>query len=299
MSATLTGVATTIVPAGSLAATTTGDQFRLITAVTIGAGGNVTGNFESVEFGPIAAATGTLTSVVSNVLGWETITNASAATLGIDEQTDASARRERNETLALQSRSGSEAITSRVRAVTGVGSLTFLENSASAPATIEGISMIANSIWACVEGGSNTDIANALQASKTLGTGYNGAIAVFVTDPFSGQTIAVAFDRPTTVNMQIRVTVTNVTNVASPDALIRNILIQYAQGNLVTGAGFVVGADVSPFELAAAVNQGAPSITVNNMEVREVGGVYQSTNFTININQIAALVSGNIDIVIV
>lgn len=95
---TLTGVAGTVISAGTLAATATGDQFASLSTVTLGGGGTATVNFASVVFGAIPCAGSELNVVVSNILGWETVTNnasgtpASVTTLGAATQSDQAAR---------------------------------------------------------------------------------------------------------------------------------------------------------------------------------------------------------------
>ena len=93
VTATLTGVAGTGVPAGSRAKTTDGDVFQTLQAVVLSPSG-VTVEMRAVEEGPVEAAAGALTQIVTVVAGWETITNANPAVLGVARQSDASARQQ-------------------------------------------------------------------------------------------------------------------------------------------------------------------------------------------------------------
>ena len=86
--ATVTGVAGTIIPAGSIAKTTAGDQFYMENEKTIPVVGSTTSYFLSVEYGAIPCATGTLTSIVSQTVGWETVSNPAAANIGSDMESD-------------------------------------------------------------------------------------------------------------------------------------------------------------------------------------------------------------------
>ena len=70
--------------------------------------------FASVETGAIVCGIADLTTIISAVLGWETVTNTVAATLGTATQTDVSARRERNETLGRQGAATAVAIFSPI-----------------------------------------------------------------------------------------------------------------------------------------------------------------------------------------
>ena len=70
VTATLSGSAGTIVPAGSRARTAVGAIFATDTRATIGAGGTVDVLFRSVENGPIVASAGELIQIVDVVSGW-------------------------------------------------------------------------------------------------------------------------------------------------------------------------------------------------------------------------------------
>ena len=78
--ATVTGVANTSIPAGSIARTSQGAEFRTVNPVTIPVAGTMAGvAFESVELGAVEAGAGQLSLIVDSILGWETVTNPAAA----------------------------------------------------------------------------------------------------------------------------------------------------------------------------------------------------------------------------
>ncbi len=286
----LSGVAGTVIAAGTLAATAAGDQFLSVSTVTLGSGGTATVNFQSAAAGPVPCGEGALTTIVSSVLGWESVTNATAGKLGATTQSDQAARALRQNTLAFQGVSLAEAITSALYATEGVTSLTFQENVSASTQTINGISMVAHSVYACVAGGTDTDVAAALLENKSSGCAWNGGASVSVVEPASGQTYSVSFDRPTQVGILIRVT--------SPNGNSANVIqsiLDYANGLIeITGMngvvssvpGFVVGADVSPFEIAAAIVSENPGTYVSKVEVSLTSPVAYSTDtLAIGVNQ--------------
>ena len=142
-----------------------------------------------------------------------------------------------------------------------------------------------------MEGGSDSDVAMALLAGKTAGSGWTGTTSVTVTEPVSRQDYIVMFDRPTVVNVLIRVTIGNLGEVESPIATVRRSIINYSAGNQEGETGFVIGSDVSPFELAGAVNRDNPQLFVSLCEVavKMETPVYQATTLTINLNQLARI----------
>ena len=302
VSATVAGVSGTILPVGSRARTTNGDEFRSVNAITIPAGGSIAGAFESVEIGAIEAGVNTLTVIVDPVLGWETVTNAAAAAaLGQSVQSDQQARLERNNELALVGRSVPAAVISNVSAVTGVRSLAFLENITGSTETIQGVSLIEHSVWVAVHGGADADIARALLMSKTAGAAWNGSQSVAVTEPNSGQSYTVLFDRAATVNILVRITINRLDSVENPITTIREIITAYANGEQAGQTGFVIGQDVSPYELSGAVNRTIPQLFVSNCEVatKQMNPTFSQDTLAININQRAVIEVPDTDITVV
>lgn len=298
--AVLTGVIGTVVPAGSLAKTAADNQFQTTTTVTIGNAGTAAATFESVEFGAIPCGAGDLDAIVSTVLGWETVTNADAAVLGTTTQTDESARRERRQTLALVGRRLSQSVMSSIAAVQGFVSQAFRENVADTTETIDGISMVGHSIYACVDGGTDSDVALAI-AENLNGFAMNGDTSVSVTDPYSGQAYSVTFQRPAEIEVLIRITArVSGSVVGDPTAEIVTATLAYANCELPNEDGFIVGGDVSPFEIAAAVNSAVPGIFISKVEAALAGGspVYSTDTIAIGIDEVARTQAGSIAVVL-
>lgn len=296
----LIGLPGTLVPAGSQASLSDGTLFASVSDCTLDGGGNGYVDFQAVEAGPIAANVGGLNQIVTAVLGWDQVTNPTAATVGRSEESDLASRLRRKNTLSLQNVALPDAITSGLYDTPNVRSLTFRENYTKADATIDGIFLLANSVWACVDGGTDADIAATLLANKSLGANWNGATTINITDPASGQSYPVKFDRPTAKPVQARVTVRNLSALTDVPATVRAAIVAYATGQQEGEPGFVVGASVSSFELAGAVNRAAPGIYVQNCEISLVSVTsWVVGQISIALNEIASIVSGNIEVVVV
>lgn len=291
------GISGTIIPAGSLASVTgSGARFKTLVNILLDPTGFATSTMEAVDTGPVSAAVGALDDVASSVLGWEQVYNPSEAVLGQDKESDVSSRRRRRQTLALQSNGAPEAIISRLYDTTGVRSLSFRENITDAPIVIDGITIPAHFIYACVEGGSDLEVADSLHASKAVGPGYTGSVVVPITDPASGQVYSIKFDRPTERTFRARVTVKpstlDVMNIV-PDAI-----ELYANGELEGDPGLVVNQNLSPFELAGAVNSVEPRIFITKVELSEDGISWNSNEVVITLNQVARLPKSAIQVVV-
>jgi hypothetical protein len=295
----LLGLPGMVVPAGSQASLVDGTLFASASAVTLDGGGNGYVEFQAVEAGPVAVNVGALTQIVTAVLGWDTVTNPTAGTPGRSQESDLAARQRRKNTLSLQNVALSLAITSGLYDTPNVRSLQYRENFTKTDATIDGIFLLANSVWACVDGGLDADIAATLLEHKSLGADWNGAVTVNVLDSASGQTYPVKFDRPTAIPVQARVTVRAGGTLTDPATAVRKAITDYAAGLQAGEPGFVVGGSVSAFELAGAVNREAPGIYVQKCEISLLSVTSWTTNeIVIALDEIASILSGNIEVVV-
>jgi uncharacterized phage protein gp47/JayE len=293
----LTGLPGTVVAAGARASTADGTLFASVSEVTLDSFGAAVVDFQALDPGPLSAPVGALNQIVTAVLGWDSVNNPAAATPGRNVATDQAARARRKNTLSLQNVALPEAITSALYALPNVRSLAFRENVTSSTATIDGISLLAHSIWVCVDGGTDAEVAAALLANKSLGCQWNGGTTVAVVEPASGQSYNVKFDRPTAVPVQARFYVRNNGALGNAAGTVRQAVLDFAAGLLEGESGFTVGADVSAFELAAAVNSQAPGIYVQKCEISLVSVTSWSTNeIVIALNQLATIIGGNIEV---
>jgi len=286
----MTGIINTNIPAGTRASLGQGGAvFTLLTGVTLandGSGGGVAyGTFVSVVAGPIAASSGALNWPVDSVLGWETVTNnqsgtpASVTTLGTDQQSDASLRALRNNTLALQGISTRQAQISNLYNIRDannnllVTSVAFLENVSNTTQVINGVTLVAHSIWACVDGeASAQQIGLVLLKNKTDGAGWNGATSVNVVDPASGQTYAVLYDVPTYVFIYGAMTIKQGTYTGNLQADAAQAVADYFVGKIDGFAAVGIGQNVSPFEIAAAVVAKCPGCIVMGCNIGTAPG---------------------------
>lgn len=291
------GVPRTFIPQGSLAtATNSNVLFRTQIGVTLDITGNATVTFESVETGSYPVAIGGLDAVASSVLGWETVVNPSAAILGRPAESDVSARRRRRRTLAIQGASVPEAIQSAVYNLDGVQSLSFRENITDTPIIIDGVTLVAHSIYMCVDGGSDDEIAMALLANKTLGANYNGTLHQIV-EPYSGETYDVRFDRPAEIILFVRVTARR--SIIDLPSAIPDAVMQYATGELDGDSGLEVGKDVSPFEISGAINQVYPAVNVTKVELSTDGSTWSQNVLPVAINEVPRLTSSRVLVMVV
>lgn len=367
---TLAGIAGTVIPAGAQISDGSNDIYQLVVTTTIPSEGSISNVlFQSVENGPIPGLANSLTTIVSNILGWESVNNPSTAILGSLTQSDIGARAFRLNTLASQGMGFAQAIISAVTGLTSGVSLTFQENYTSTTQVIKEVTMVPHSMYACIGGfgtpttfslsgtlsnGSNiitgltsnsqitigmsvtgsgipsdtvvtgligetgltlsnnatssgvvvltfyylvtiTDIAEAITNTKNGGCAYNNGRgipqSVNITNEYSGQVIPVLFDTPSFVNISIIATVHAFTSVQNITTAVQNAILTYAAGGISGSPGFFVGADVSPFQLAGAINILVPGLFVQEIQIAIqsftqqgtiVSGMNTVTNLTYN-----------------
>ena len=298
---TVSGIPFTQLVAGIVAKSVNGDLFASDNAVQLNSSGVATVGFTALQSGTIQCAAGELNQVVTGVLGWEGVTNTQGADfIGSPRQSDDSLRAARLRRLALYGKSSAEAQISGLWSIQGVIGVQFRENDASVNQTIDTIPMVPHSIWACVDGGSDTAIATSLLNNKTDGAAWNGAVIVPVVEPYSGQTYTVKFDRPVLVPLICSVTVRQGTYTGDLQLAVRKAINDYVLGNLAGFAGFVVGADASPFELSSAITtecQGA--IVTNVMLALLSGGTLAPATVPMLINQKATLQPEQISVTVI
>lgn len=298
----LGGLGGTVVPAGARVRTPAGDTFVSVSQVIIQSSGlSAPINFQAVEFGPVPSAPGTLINIGDSILGWTNVIDAAVPVLGTYQESDAQLAERRRVMLAKQGRSSPEAQVSDLYGVEGVRSLQFRENIASTTEVIDGITMVAHSVWACVDGGTDADVAASLLENKTDGAAWNGDTVVGVLEPASGQTYQVKFDRPTAIAIEARATVKVMPGASGdPVEMIPGILENYGNGLILPLRGFTVGAAASPFQMSAAISRSEPAFLVLNMEIRYVGSpTWVAATLPIALDEIATLGAGNVSVVVV
>jgi uncharacterized phage protein gp47/JayE len=158
---------------------TNGNLWDLPASVVIPIGGSIIVTATAEQPGTIAAAIGTVTSIQTPTLGWQSVTNASAASLGAPVETDAALRQRQSLSVALPSLSTVAGIVASILALPGVTHCTPYENDTS---ITDSNGIPAHNISMVVTGGVAADIGSVILAKKTPGTGTYGTTSVSVPD---------------------------------------------------------------------------------------------------------------------
>jgi len=216
---TCNGLAGTVIPAGAIAQDTAGNQYALLSPVTIASSGSVIGQFQCLTTGPIACEVGTLTTIYKATSGWESVTNTTAGVPGVNEESRADFELRRQNSVGVNSLNSIQSVLAAVLSVPNVIDAYVTDNSTNATVNTgpTNYPIIGNSIYVAVAGGAAADVAQAIWSKKSLGCAYNGSTTFTYTDSSTGvlpyPTYTVKWETPTSVPVFFKVTIVNNTSV--------------------------------------------------------------------------------------
>lgn len=208
VTASLSGASGTVIPQGTLVQDSSGNQYSSSAVVTLDNNGSGSVNFTCTTLGPIPVP-GSL-SVYQAIPGFDSVMPTSGV-VGQNVESRAQFEARRRESVTLNSVQTIQAIQANVLAVSGVLDAYSYDN-AGVAATVGGVALAANSIYVCVDGGTDADVAKAIWLKKGPGCGYTGNTTVTVYDDNSGYatpypSYSVTFERPSSLPILFSVTI--------------------------------------------------------------------------------------------
>lgn len=291
VTATLTGTAGVMVPAGSQASTDGGDIFETVESVALP--GNV--QMQALETGAVLALAGTLTEIETPIAGWDAITNADDGDTGRAVETDPDLRLRQMQSLAVTGAGTVEAIRSRLlQQVEGVSAVTIIENRMDTP-DAEG--RPPHSFESVVQGGLDQDIADLIWMVKPAGIETYGNITVSVDDS-QGLANDISFTRPVEQYIWVRVTLTADASGAFP----ANAEQAAKDAVLAKGQTLNVGDDVLYQAFFGPLYRNIPGIELAQVELGESATPtpepgYAAANIDIAANALALFAESRITVV--
>lgn len=183
---------------------------------------------ECTENGPIAQVADSIQSIQSPVIGWDTVTNPSAAVEGTNLETDTELRSRYYTAKFQDSVNTYEAIYAALVKLDGVEQVIIYENETDVALISPPVP--AHSFYPIVLGGNTQEIAQAIWDNKPAGILSYGNITEAVVDS-QGVSHDVSFSRPTDLPIYVEVTV--VTDSSYPtngDDQIKQAVVDYING---------------------------------------------------------------------
>lgn len=278
------------VPSGSLVATADGVQFETDSELVVGGGLSDYVTVTAVEDGAQAAAAGTITTILTPIYGWASVTNANDATAGDARETDPQLRARRWQRAQGTGSHSKTAIESALLDLDGVTKAKVIENKGSSTSD-EGVP--GHALWVIVAGGTDQEIADSL-----YGPGYGsvgGGIGTWGADksviPTGGDDY-IKWDVADPVNIYVTVETYKIPGEypSGGDDAIAEAIVDFFNGELeindVAVEPFDLGDDVTVGRLYTPCNS-VPGHWVRNIYISKSASPTTSTDIDIANNEYA------------
>lgn len=252
-----------------------GDGLIFVTATT-------RGNATCLTKGEIFAPAGSLTVIRTPVFGWLSVNNSQTALVGRNLENDNQLRLRR---IASLKRAGSgtvEAIRARLLDLTGVITVSIIENATSSIVD----SRPPHSFEVLINGGSDGDIASTIWKTKPAGIETVGNIVVITQDD-TGVDKIVKFSRAVSLYIFVRVTVTKADNNTYPpdgDSIIKNDILSKIKSLKIGEPVIYQSFYNSVFQLTGIVSA---TVVVGSSLNESPTPVLSANNITVSSTQIA------------
>lgn len=184
VTATCIGQVGTTIPAGSSAVDTSGYIYQSIDNAIIPSTGSVDVQFVNTTTGPIPCAAGALNQIYRAVSGWDSITNVSPGVVGVDVESRIAFETRRRQSVARNSRNQDASTLSALLATNGVLDA-YVWSNRTASTVNKGTTnfpVLGHSIYICVYGGTDLDVAEAIFNTYNPGANLNGDTTYTVYD---------------------------------------------------------------------------------------------------------------------
>lgn len=212
------GLAGVLIPVGATIQDVSGNLYQCTGSGTIPVGGTVALSFACTTPGPIAVPGTNDVSIFQSIPGWDQATVLSGV-VGSNVEGRAQFEQRRRESVAGNSFGPIGAIIGAVAGVPDVLDYFGYNNNTVAPVTLLGVEIPAYSIYICVAGGTDQDVASAILSKKSAGAPMigNTEVTVFDENPLFvfPPSYVITFERPTDLQVLINVLISNGPNVPS------------------------------------------------------------------------------------
>jgi uncharacterized phage protein gp47/JayE len=291
---TLGGTPGAVIPAGSLmSASATDTKYETTAEATLDGLGSAIVEARGLEFGEISCPAASIDTIDSPVVGWSTVTNLAEGLIGTEEETDTELRARRERSTSTGAQAILDAMFAAINNIPGVTNLTILENDTN---IVDANGLPPHSFEVIVVGGDDQAIADTIWAKKSTGSTPAGTSDVAIVDS-QGITHTMRLTRPAQIDIYVKVTVTTFADYpADGDALIKQAIVDYANGDLIAGRGFSVGDDVIYTRLYTPINS-VPGHEIDELLIDTVFPPTLQNNIAIGIEEVSHFTIANIEVV--
>lgn len=264
-------------------------QWALPATVVIPISGTITVTATAVDLGAIQAVPDSITTIFTPTQGWQSVNNPAAATPGAPVEGDGALRIRDAASVSLPALTALEATYSSVANVAGVDAVKDYENATN---TTDSNGLPPHSISFVVSGGTDTDIAAAIQLKKTPGTQTYGTTSVPVTDS-NGVPLTINFYRPTDALIAVQVTLTPLASwIVSNETIIADAIATFLNtqipiGGISLSTSGAMGISFSQLFGVAYVpgTSAVGSFIIESIELSKNGGGLSEADITLLFNE--------------
>lgn len=306
VTATCIGRVGTIIPAGSTAIDTNGYIYRSIDIATIPASGSIDVQFVNNTTGPIPCAAGALNQIYRAVSGWDAITNTNPGVVGVDVESRIAFETRRKQSVARNARNMDGATLSAILETSGVLDAYVWSNRTASTVNrgTTNFPVIAHSIYICVYGGADADVADAIFRTYNPGANLNGdtTYTVYDTENYSAPypEYVMQWQRATATRVYFSVSLDSSLNPPSDITLqVKAMITKVFTGNYDGIEKARIGATINAGKYYAPVISISPdTVGILSLQV-SLDGVTYYPSVTMGIDQIPTIQDSDITVTLV
>jgi len=306
VTATVTGLVDTPIPAGSTAQDEAGYIYSSLTDAVIPATGTIDIVFQNLTSGAIPCPVGALNRIYRGISGWSGITNAAAGSAGNDVETRANFEYRRKQSVALNAKGTPESIYAAVLDVDGVTDAYVWSNHSGVTVNIGATNypVPAHSVYVAAYGGNAADIAQAIYIKNQAGCGMVGNTSYVVTDTTQGTNnppqYTIAWNTPSPSRTYFKVEIANNASLPSNIGdLVKEQVIKAFNGESDLVPKARIGSKLFAGGYYSVVNKIDPSVVnVLSLTVSKNGTTYTSS-VEYGVDQIPTLDANDITVTLV
>lgn len=277
---TITGSSGTVITNGVIA-DVSNTKWNLPATFIIPGGGSINVTATCQISGAIVANPEDITKIVTPTYGWSSVTNAAAATIGSSIEQDSELKARQSISTSRPSQTRLEGTKGAIAEVSGVTRFSVDENDTS---STNSNGTPAHSIWPVVEGGTDSDVAEAIFNNKGVGGGTYGTTTVTVADVYGGTT-DIKFSRPTYKDIDVTVNVKALTGYTTDiTAQIKANLVSYLN-SLEIGEDLTISS-LWGTALTAMSNLRTPMFSISGLTAALHGGSLGTTDIVMAFNEV-------------
>lgn len=232
--------------------------------------------FNSVEEGDIPAPLGTLTTILTPVYGWLSVTNEVSAERGSLYETDDELRERFRVSKALRANNMAESLYAQLIELEDVVALRIYENTTDLPDTL---GLPAHSYRVVIRGGTDTNIGEVIWNNKPHGIATDGTTSVMVRDSQNIERI-VKFSRAVEVPVYVKIEIQQTDTTFSNEnvEVIREAIVNYINQQTTFGEPVIYTRMFTPANAATGYQ-------INSLEIGKSVATLGTSNLTLNYDE--------------